>query len=90
MSVLEEILVTKRAEVARLAERAAAVEAEASAAPPSDRDFVGALRRPDGRMAVIAEIKRKSPSKGLLAPGLDPGLLAMLHHEPEPGRIIPV
>jgi len=71
MSVLEEILVTKRAEVARLAERAAAIEAEASAAPPSDRDFAGALRRPDGRLAVIAEIKRKSPSKGLLAPGLD-------------------
>jgi indole-3-glycerol phosphate synthase len=71
MSVLDEILVTKRAEVARLAERAAAIEAEAAAAPPSDRDFAAALRRPDGRVAVIAEIKRKSPSKGPLAPDLD-------------------
>jgi len=71
MSVLDEILVTKRAEVARLAERAAAIEAEAAAAPASDRDFAAALRRPDGRVAVIAEIKRKSPSKGALAPGLD-------------------
>lgn len=71
MSVLDEILVTKRAEVARLATRAAALEREAAAAPPSDRDFAAALRRPDGRVAVIAEIKRKSPSKGPLAPGLD-------------------
>ena len=71
MSVLDEILVTKRAEVARLAERAAAIEAEAGAAPASDRDFAAALRRPDGRVAVIAEIKRKSPSKGALAPDLD-------------------
>ena len=76
MSVLDEILVTKRTEVARLAERAVALEAEAAAAPPSDRDFAAALRRPDGRVAVIAEIKRKSPSKGPLAPGLDAGTTA--------------
>jgi indole-3-glycerol phosphate synthase len=76
MSVLEEILVSKRAEVARLAERVAAIEAEAAAAPPSGRDFAAALRRSDGRLAVIAEIKRKSPSKGELAPGLDAATIA--------------
>jgi indole-3-glycerol phosphate synthase len=71
MTVLDEILATKRAEVAGLAGRADALEAEAAAAGPSDRDFAAALRRPDGRLAVIAELKRRSPSKGPLAPGLD-------------------
>jgi indole-3-glycerol phosphate synthase len=77
MSVLDEILVAKRAEVARLAERAPAIEAEAAAAPRSDRSFAAALRRADGRVAVIAEIKRKSPSKGPLAPGLDAAATAV-------------
>ncbi|MGH8989948.1 MAG: indole-3-glycerol phosphate synthase TrpC, partial [Acidimicrobiia bacterium] len=63
MSVLEEILGSKRDEIARLRPRASSLEAEARAAPPP-RDFSGALRRPDGRLAVIAEIKRRSPSKG--------------------------
>ena len=72
MTVLDEILTTKRAEVQGLRARAAELEAAAGAAPPV-RDFAGALRRVDGRLAVVAEIKRRSPSKGDLAPDLDPG-----------------
>ncbi|HUP84360.1 MAG TPA: indole-3-glycerol phosphate synthase TrpC [Acidimicrobiales bacterium] len=44
------------------------------------RDFAAALRPADGRIAVIAEIKRRSPSKGALAPDLVPGVLAERYH----------
>jgi len=74
MSVLDEILATKRAELALFQQdqaldtlRKAAGEAEPT------RDFAGALRRADGRLAVVGELKRRSPSKGDLAPDLDPG-----------------
>jgi len=77
VSVLDEILATKRAELALLQESEArgTLRRAALDAPPA-RDFAGALRRPDGRLAVVAEIKRRSPSKGDLAPGLDPHVVA--------------
>jgi indole-3-glycerol phosphate synthase len=46
----------------------------AAAATTLTRDFRGALAAPG--LSVIAEIKRRSPSKGPLAPDLDPALLA--------------
>jgi indole-3-glycerol phosphate synthase len=77
MSVLDEILATKRDEVTvlhRPQTRDLLQRAALDAPPP--RDFAGALRRADGRVAVIAEIKRRSPSKGDLAPDLDPAVTA--------------
>src|SRR2546423_5060391 len=77
VSVLDEILAAKRAELALLQESEArgTLRRAARDAPPA-RDFAGALRRPDGRLAVVAEIKRRSPSKGDLAAGLDPAVVA--------------
>jgi len=77
--VLERILAVKREEVAA-AVRAKPLdairrEAQAAAAP---RDFVGALRAKidAGAPAVIAEIKKASPSKGVLRERFDPGEIA--------------
>jgi indole-3-glycerol phosphate synthase len=77
--ILRRILATKRAEVAasRAAAPLEAVERNARAAPPP-RDFAGALRAKiaAGKPAVIAEIKRASPSKGLLREYFDPAAIA--------------
>jgi len=79
LSVLERILEVKRAEVAAAKQLLpqASVEAHArDAAPP--RDFVGALRAKlsGQKPAVIAEIKRASPSRGVLRADFDPAAIA--------------
>jgi len=77
--ILQKILETKRVELAaaRAAVPLAALEAQARAAGPV-RDFVAALRGriAAGQPAVIAEIKKASPSKGLLRADFDPPAIA--------------
>jgi indole-3-glycerol phosphate synthase len=77
--VLERILAVKRDEVAA-ASRAKPLQAlrrEAEAAP-APRDFLGAMRAriAAGQAAVIAEIKKASPSKGVLREDFRPAEIA--------------
>ena len=74
-SILDKIYAAKRVEVRarRAVVSPMAIVAEAGRAP-KPRDFIAALRA--RRPAIIAEIKRASPSKGDIMPGLDPANVA--------------
>jgi indole-3-glycerol phosphate synthase len=78
--ILPRILQVKRAEVAQamLHETLPALRARAEARKDL-RDFVGALRTTigQGRPAVIAEVKRASPSRGVLRADFDPVQIGM-------------
>ena len=77
--ILKKILAVKAQEVAaaQAVKPLAAMRAEAERAPPI-RDFVAAIRSKiaQGQPAVIAEIKKASPSKGVLRADFRPAQIA--------------
>lgn len=72
--ILGEIVVHKQSEVKSLLAGAGDLEQRAADRKPDRRNFLESLR--SHRPAVISEIKKASPSKGLLQPDFDPASIA--------------
>jgi indole-3-glycerol phosphate synthase len=74
---------TREDVAARKAARPEAVLRRAAEAAPAPRGFLAALRRAAaaGRMGLIAEIKRASPSAGLIRADFDPPALARAYRD---------
>ena len=82
--ILNQIVAVKRAEVAAAIHRKPlAVMREDAESRVLTRDFVGALRAKiaAGKPAVIAEIKKASPSKGVLRADFEPADIAQSYAE---------
>jgi indole-3-glycerol phosphate synthase len=69
MNILDKIVTEKKLEVAKLKPQTDKLK-QAAAARREFRDFAGALR-PDNGMALIAEIKKASPSAGVIQEDFD-------------------
>ena len=75
MNILDTIVEQKKLEVARLPKRvlAAGDLRDALLERGERRDFIAALRKPRrGGIALIAEVKKASPSMGVICPDFDP------------------
>ncbi|MEI0738486.1 indole-3-glycerol phosphate synthase TrpC [Paenibacillus sp. JTLBN-2024] len=80
---LDRIVVTKREEAAKLTERLSVDHAlQAIANMPATKGFSRALTAGRKRdMGLIAEVKKASPSKGLIRPDFDPVRIALDYEE---------
>jgi indole-3-glycerol phosphate synthase len=75
-TILDEIVATKRVEIAKLRERTSLDELRRRAKDaPAPRDFYRALAAP-GPIRLIAEVKKASPSAGVIRPDFDPVAIA--------------
>ena len=75
-NILDKIVAKKRKEIAESRARTPLASVQQSAAEaPSPKDFLGALQASQG-IGLIAEIKKASPSKGLIREDFDPPSIA--------------
>jgi indole-3-glycerol phosphate synthase len=78
-NILERIVADKRQEIAASKAKLPVEELRAQAAAAArPRDFFAALARP-GPIRLIAEIKKASPSAGVIRPDFDPAAIARIH-----------
>ncbi|AGL03100.1 indole-3-glycerol phosphate synthase TrpC [Desulfoscipio gibsoniae] len=85
-SILERILQHKREEVVATRRRLPLREIKErlkdmlSSPPPQRRDFAAALRLP-GQVALIAEVKRQSPSRGIIQADFNPAATVQAYQD---------
>lgn len=81
-NILEEIVWHKEIEVEKMREKVPLRELQKQAltAAPT-RDFVGALQQGKTKPALIAEVKKASPSKGVLREDFDPIAIALAYQQ---------
>jgi indole-3-glycerol phosphate synthase len=76
-NILEEIVWHKETEVTQLRDKQPLIELQKQMPnAPATRDFVAALRQGRTQPALIAEVKKASPSKGVLREDFDPVAIA--------------
>lgn len=81
-NILEEIVWHKETEVDQLREYLSLNELRSKIQDmPPPRDFLAALRQPPKPPAVIAEVKKASPSKGVLREDFDPVAIAQAYEQ---------
>lgn len=79
MNILDQIVASKRSEIAESRRRMPLEELEAQAAEaPPTRDFRAALAGP-GPIRLIAEVKKASPSAGVIRDDFDPVAIARIY-----------
>lgn len=81
-NILEEIVWHKEEEVDQMREKLSLqqLQRQVLEAPPT-RDFVAALRQGKTKPALIAEVKKASPSKGILREDFDPVEIALKYQK---------
>lgn len=81
MNVLKRLLDTKkqRLDQAKYALPLAEIKARIGSVEPA-RDFAGAIKS-DGTVRLIAELKKASPSRGLIRPDFEPVMIARIYEE---------
>ena len=80
--ILEAIVWHKEAEVAKMRDRLSLLQLRqqvADVAPP--KDFLGALRQGKTNPALIAEVKKASPSKGVIREDFNPVAIAQAYQQ---------
>jgi indole-3-glycerol phosphate synthase len=76
-TILDKIMEDKKPEVARIKREVPVWALKERAGARKPLDFAGALH--GSQLKLIAEVKKASPSKGLLCPGMDPEEIARIY-----------